>query len=86
MRAELPDTEAGRAVYEAVKRGDLSPMSFAFDICDSSFDEATQTRTVTQISKIYEISIVNFAAYKQTSIQARAEKQGGLIFPVWLML
>lgn len=75
MRAELPDTEAGRAVYEAVKRGDLSQMSFAFDIGDSTFDEATQTRTVTKISKIYEISIVNFAAYKQTSIQARAEKQ-----------
>lgn len=75
MRAELPDTEAGRAVYEAVKRGDLSKMSFAFDIGDSTLDEATQTRTITQISKIYEISIVNFAAYKQTSIQARAEKQ-----------
>jgi HK97 family phage major capsid protein len=77
MRAELPDTEAGRAVYEAVKRGDLSQMSFAFDIGDITFDEATQTRTITQISKIYEISIVNYAAYKQTSIQARAEKQGG---------
>jgi HK97 family phage major capsid protein len=75
MRAELPDTEAGRAVYEAVKRGDLSQMSFAFDIGDSAFDEATQTRTITAISKIYEISIVNFAAYKQTTITARAEKQ-----------
>ncbi|MDL2224934.1 phage major capsid protein [Eubacteriales bacterium OttesenSCG-928-M02] len=75
MRAELPDTEAGRAVYEAVKRGDLSQMSFAFDIGDSILDEATQTRTITQISKVYEISIVNFAAYKQTSVQARAEKQ-----------
>lgn len=75
MRAELPDTEAGRAVYEAVKRGDLSQMSFAFDIGDSTFDEATQTRNITQISKIYEISIVNFAAYKQTTITARAEKQ-----------
>lgn len=75
MRAELPDTEAGRAVYEAVKRGDLSQMSFAFDIGDSTFDEAAQTRTITQISKIYEISIVNFAAYKQTTITARAEKQ-----------
>ena len=32
MRAELPDTEQGRAVYEAVRRGDLSQMSFAFDI------------------------------------------------------
>jgi HK97 family phage major capsid protein len=71
MSATLPDTEQARAVYEAVKRGDLSEMSFAFDIGDSTFDDATQTRTITTISKIYEISIVNFAAYKQTSIQAR---------------
>ena len=32
MSAELPDTEQARAVYAAVKRGDLSQMSFAFDI------------------------------------------------------
>ena len=52
MRAELPDTEAGRAVYEAVKRGDLSQMSFAFDIGDSTFDEAAQTRTIDRKSVV----------------------------------
>jgi len=31
MTAELPDTEAAREVYTAVKRGDLSGMSFAFN-------------------------------------------------------
>ena len=71
MRAELPDTEAGRAVYEAVKRGDLSQMSFAFDIGDSDFDEQTGTRTIKSISRVYEISIVNYAAYKTTNVQAR---------------
>lgn len=71
MTATLPDTEQARAVYEAVKRGDLSQMSFAFDIGRYDFDEQTQTRTITQISKIYEISIVNYAAYKQTNVQAR---------------
>ena len=75
MSAELPDTEQARAVYEAVKRGDLSQMSFAFDIGKYTFDEQTQTRTVTQISKIYEISIVNYAAYTQTNVQARAGKE-----------
>ena len=44
MRAELPDTEQARAVYEAVQRGDLSQMSFAFDIGEYTFDEQTQTR------------------------------------------
>ena len=75
MTAELPDTEQARAVYAAVKRGDLSQMSFAFDIGEYAFDEQTQTRTITQISKIYEISIVNYAAYTQTNVQARAGKE-----------
>ena len=75
MTAELPDTEQARAVYAAVKRGDLSQMSFAFDIGQYTFNEQSQTRTITQISKIYEISIVNYAAYTQTNVQARAGKE-----------
>lgn len=80
MSAELPDTEQARAVYEAVKRGDLSQMSFAFDIGAADYDEQTQTRTITQISKIYEISIVNYAAYTQTNVQARAGKEVKTMF------
>ncbi|WP_260668121.1 HK97 family phage prohead protease [Staphylococcus pseudintermedius] len=30
FRATLPDTEEARSVYTAVKRGDLSGMSFRF--------------------------------------------------------
>ena len=71
MSATLPDTEQGKAVHEAVKRGDLSQMSFAFDIKQSTFDEATQTRTITEIGRVYEISIVNYAAYPQTNVTAR---------------
>ena len=81
MRASLPDTEQARAVYEAVKRGDLSQMSFAFDIGAADYDEQTQTRTITQISKVYEISIVNFAAYTQTHVEARnAQEEEKIMF------
>ncbi|MCC8050930.1 MAG: phage major capsid protein [Clostridiales bacterium] len=71
MRAELPDTEQGRSVYEAVRRGDLSEMSFAFDIGAQAYDEQARERTITQIAAVYEISIVNRAAYPQTNVQAR---------------
>lgn len=74
MRAELPDTEQGRAVYEAVKRGDLSQMSFAFDIGEQTFDAETRECTITRISAVYEISVVNRAAYPQTSVYARKEE------------
>lgn len=83
MRANLPDTEQARAVYEAVKRGDLSEMSFAFDIGAADYDEQTQTRTITQISRVYEISIVNHAAYKQTHVTAReAQEEKAMFNPI----
>lgn len=73
MTATLPDTEEGRSVYTAVKRGDLSGMSFAFKVPEggSLYDEATNTRTITKIDKVYEFSVVPFPAYPQTSIEAR---------------
>src|SRR5699024_2660937 len=65
MRAELPSTEDGRSVHTAVKRGDLSGMSFAFKVPEggSRYDAKTNTRTITKIEKVYECSIVAFPAY-----------------------
>lgn len=73
MRAELPNTEEGRSVYLAIKRGDLSGMSFAFKVPEggSRYDAKTNTRTITKIEKVYEFSIVPFPAYPQTSVEAR---------------
>lgn len=73
MRAELPNTEDAKSVYEAVKRGDLSGMSFAFKVPEGGdfYDPATNTRTINKISKVYEVSIVPFPAYPQTSVEAR---------------
>lgn len=75
IRAELPDTEEGRSVYTAVKRGDLTGMSFGFKVPKdgSHYDPKTNTRTITKIEKIYEVSIVPFPAYPQTSVEARSQ-------------
>lgn len=80
MRAELPDTEEARAVYTAVKRGDLTGMSFAFTVPDGgdSFDAKTNTRTITKIAKVYEVSLVNFPAYPTASAEARSTRAEGL--------
>jgi hypothetical protein len=58
-------------------------MSFAFDIGESTFDEATGTRTITKISKIYELSAVTRAAYPQTTITARAAKNESEVDPMY---
>lgn len=75
MRADLPNTEDGRSVHTAVKRGDLSGMSFAFKVPKdgSHYDAKTNTRSITKIEKVYECSITAFPAYPQTSVEARSQ-------------
>ena len=73
MRAVLADTEDAKSVYTAVERGDLSGMSFAFKVPEGgdTYDRLTNTRTIHRIDKIYEVSVVPFPAYAQTSVEAR---------------
>ena len=80
MTAELPDTEEARTAYTAVKRGDLTGMSFAFTVPKGgdSYDPKTNTRTITKISKVYEVSLVNFPAYPTASAEARSTRAEGL--------
>lgn len=74
LRATLPDTEEAKSVYTAVKRGDLSGMSFAFVLSRGGdrYDPKTNTREILKIDKILECSVVPYPAYPQTSVEARA--------------
>lgn len=78
--ASLPQTEEAKAVYEAVKRGDLSGMSFAFKVPEGgdTYDPLTNTRKITKIEKVLECSIVPFPAYPTTSVEARSLITAGL--------
>lgn len=77
MVATLPDTEEARAVYEAVKRGDVTGMSFAFVVAPGGDEWSADgtTRTINKISKVLEVSAVNFPAYPTASIEARTARQ-----------
>lgn len=78
MVALLPNTAEGQAAYTAVKRGDITGMSFAFVVekGGSQYDPKTNTRTITKIRKLLECSLVPFPAYPLTSVEARSEIQG----------
>ena len=54
FRAQLPDTEAGREAYQAVERGDIRGLSFAFTVPDGGdeYDPETNTRTINRIAKV----------------------------------
>lgn len=77
ISAEL-DTEnnaEARALYSAVKRGDVTGMSFMFSIDEESWEDLESehpTRHILKISSVVEVSAVTFPAYDSTSINARS--------------
>lgn len=63
-----------RALWSAVKRGDITGMSFMFTVEKDAWDEPESehpTRHIRAISRVFEVSAVTFPAYSATSIQAR---------------
>ena len=63
------------SAYSAVKRGDIQGMSFTFRVKSQEWinlDSDVPTRRIKEISIVHEVSIVNFPAYPQTSVNARA--------------
>ena len=77
IRVDL-DTEGNaeaRSLYSAVSRGDISGMSFMFRVDSDEWedlDSERPLRTITGISKVFEVSAVTWPAYEQTSIEARS--------------
>ena len=73
------DTEnnaEARALYSAVKRGDMTGMSFMFTVDSDSWtdtDTDYPKRMIRSISRVLEVSAVAFPAYPGTSIQAASE-------------
>ena len=78
IRVDL-DTEnnaEAKALYSAVKRGDMSGMSFMFMVDKDSWDDIDTEhpkRTIRSIRKVFEVSAVAFPAYEGTKIQAASE-------------
>lgn len=81
VRVDL-DTEGNpraKELYSAVKRQDVSGMSFMFSVKSDRWDDLDSdypTRHITAFDKIFEVSAVTFPAYEQTSINARSVETG----------
>lgn len=62
-------------LYERVKRGDVDQCSFGFDIVkeESDFrDDGSVHFTIREVT-LYEVSVVTFPAYAETSVSARKQ-------------
>lgn len=72
-----PETQAARDLVEVMKRGDVNQMSFAFTV---GKEDQTWTRdgtgpwlrTIKRVNRLYDVSVVTYPAYPQTTAAVRA--------------
>jgi len=86
MRAQLGGTEIGRQLYEEIKGGYTTKMSFGFTVKDDERSRVEENndgirkikilRSIKSIKKLYDVSAVSLPANDQTSISARAFADG----------
>jgi len=84
ISANLGGTALGVQVYEEIKGGYTDKMSFGFKVKedkrevteDRETGQVTVLRTITKISKLYDVSAVSIPANDATSISARAYGEG----------
>ena len=84
IRADLSGTDIGRDLFEEIKGGYTTKMSFGFMVAedkreiteDRENNTVTVLRTITKISKLYDVSAVSIPANDATSISARNFGEG----------
>lgn len=84
IKADLGGTEEGRKLYQEIKGGYTDRMSFSFVVLederkyieDYENDYEECIRTITKISKLYDVSAVSIPANDMTSISARNFSDG----------
>ena len=81
IRVDL-DTEGNpraKELYSAVKRQDISGMSFMFTVRSDKWEDLDSdypTRHITKLDRIFEVSACTFPAYESSSINARSVETG----------
>lgn len=75
---DAPDTTLGNDILELVRRGDISKCSFKFKVDNDQWRYADKDnglefdeRTIEHISKVIDVSLVVFPAYKDTEASVR---------------
>lgn len=78
LRVEIdpPPTQWARDAVVSIQRGDVSQMSFGFNVPDGGDewrdDAGMLVRTVITVNPLYDVSPVTFPAYPQTSVDIRS--------------
>ena len=78
VKLDVENNSESRALYSAVKRGDITGMSFRFSIDDEEWldrESDHPTRIIKKIGTVVEVSAVTFPAYEATEIYARSREE-----------
>lgn len=77
-RIKPPATQWANDLLVSMRRGDVDQMSFGFSVetDDWKKDEAgIVRRTIKKIGRLYDVSVVTFPAYPQTTVAVRSKVQ-----------
>ena len=82
VNAYLGGTDIGKSLYEEIKGGYTSKMSFGFRVNEDKITNEEKdgkviyTRRITKIGKLYDVSAVSMPANDGTEISARSLRDG----------
>lgn len=74
VNLDIKNNSEARNLYSAIERGDITGMSFMFQIDDEEWTDLESdhpTRHIKKISNVVEVSAVTFPAYEDTEISVR---------------
>ena len=81
VNLDIENNSEARNLYSAIKRGDITGMSFMFGVNGEEWEDLDSdhpTRHIKSISTVVEVSAVTFPAYESTSISARDKNKEAL--------
>ena len=62
------DISEHRDIFNAIKSGLIDKQSFAFTVIEDEYDYDTDTRTITKIGKVFDVSVVDQPFYNDTDV------------------
>ena len=74
--ADLSKSRAAQDMFEEIKNGLITKMSWASRVTEDSYDRDTRTRTILKVAKVYDVSAVSIPANGDTEISARSYFDG----------
>lgn len=83
VKLDVKNNDQARALASAVKRGDITGMSFMFILDEDGYEWQNletdhPTRVIKRIASVIEVSAVTFPAYDATSIEVNQRNQQAL--------